>query len=146
MKTTQKRKSCKALSILMVLQTPGVARRCSTATPSPRGWSRSPQVSLQLNMGTLYPALMRLEQRGIVRGAWGTTDTNRKARFYALDSRRPPPSRERKSERGTSMVGIIDRLLVHESDLTAAGVATCASFANGCQRLWGTMAVLDAAG
>jgi PadR family transcriptional regulator len=40
--------------------------------------------SLQLNMGTLYPALMRLEQRGLVRGNWGTTDSNRKARFYAL--------------------------------------------------------------
>ena len=40
--------------------------------------------ALQLNMGTLYPALMRLEQRGLLRGAWGTTDTNRKARFYSL--------------------------------------------------------------
>jgi transcriptional regulator len=42
------------------------------------------QGALQLNMGTLYPALMRLEQRGLLRGTWGTTDTNRKARFYAL--------------------------------------------------------------
>ena len=40
--------------------------------------------ALQLNMGTLYPALMRLEQRGLIRGAWGTTDNNRRARFYAL--------------------------------------------------------------
>jgi transcriptional regulator len=40
--------------------------------------------ALQVNMGTLYPALMRLEQRGLVRGAWGTTDNNRKARFYSL--------------------------------------------------------------
>ena len=40
--------------------------------------------ALQLNMGTLYPALMRLEQRGLLKGAWGTTDTNRKARFYSL--------------------------------------------------------------
>src|SRR5919106_4087088 len=49
--------------------------------------SRLEQVSngaLQLNMGTLYPALMRLEQRGLLRGKWGTTDSNRKARFYAL--------------------------------------------------------------
>jgi transcriptional regulator len=49
--------------------------------------ARLEQVSggaLQLNMGTLYPALMRLEQRGLLRGKWGTTDTNRKARFYAL--------------------------------------------------------------
>jgi transcriptional regulator len=40
--------------------------------------------ALQLNMGTLYPALMRLEQRGLLRGAWGTTDSNRRARFYAI--------------------------------------------------------------
>jgi transcriptional regulator len=49
--------------------------------------ARLEQVSngaLQLNMGTLYPALMRLEQRGLLRGSWGTTDSNRKARFYAL--------------------------------------------------------------
>ena len=49
--------------------------------------ARLEQVSggaLQLNMGTLYPALMRLEQRGLLRGTWGTTDSNRKARFYGL--------------------------------------------------------------
>jgi PadR family transcriptional regulator PadR len=40
--------------------------------------------SLRLNMGTLYPGLMRLEQRGLVRGSWGVTDNNRKARFYAI--------------------------------------------------------------
>src|SRR5215510_11563244 len=40
--------------------------------------------ALQLNMGTLYPALMRLEQRALIRGAWGTTDNNRRARFYTL--------------------------------------------------------------
>ena len=40
--------------------------------------------SLQVNMGTLYPSLMRLEQRGFVRGTWGTTENNRRARFYGL--------------------------------------------------------------
>jgi len=51
--------------------------------------ARLEQVSsgaLQLNMGTLYPALMRLEQRGLLRGNWGTTETNRKARFYSVTS------------------------------------------------------------
>ena len=38
----------------------------------------------QINMGTLYPGLMRLEQRGLVRASWGVTDTNRKARFYSI--------------------------------------------------------------
>ena len=49
--------------------------------------ARIEQVSgdrVQLNMGTLYPGLMRLEQRGFVRGTWGMTESNRKARFYAL--------------------------------------------------------------
>src|ERR687891_2225406 len=51
--------------------------------------ARLEQVSsgaLQLNMGTLYPALMRLEQRGLLRGKWRTTETNRKAGFYAVTS------------------------------------------------------------
>jgi transcriptional regulator len=49
--------------------------------------ARLEQVSngaLRLNMGTLYPGLMRLEQRGLVRATWSVTDTNRKARFYAI--------------------------------------------------------------
>ena len=68
---------------LMVLQT--------VATLGPlHGYAiaaRLEQVSggaLQLNMGTLYPGLMRLEQRGLLRATWGVTDTNRKARFYAM--------------------------------------------------------------
>jgi PadR family transcriptional regulator PadR len=49
--------------------------------------ARLEQVSsgaVQLNMGTLYPALMRLEQRGFVRGEWDVTENNRKARFYSI--------------------------------------------------------------
>jgi transcriptional regulator len=68
---------------LMVLQT--------VATLGPlHGYAiaaRLEQVSggtLRLNMGTLYPGLMRLEQRGLVRAAWGITDNNRRARFYAI--------------------------------------------------------------
>ena len=48
---------------------------------------RMPQVSedmLQLNQGTLYPALVRLEQRGWIRSKWGVSDNNRRARFYSL--------------------------------------------------------------
>jgi len=40
--------------------------------------------SIRLNMGTLYPSLMRLEQRGLIRGSWSTTENNRRARYYAL--------------------------------------------------------------
>jgi PadR family transcriptional regulator PadR len=68
---------------LMVLQT------LATLGPS-HGYAiaaRLEQVSaggIRLNMGTLYPGLMRLEQRGYVRGVWGVTDNNRKARFYQI--------------------------------------------------------------
>jgi transcriptional regulator len=75
--------------------------------------ARLEQVSggaLQLNMGTLYPALMRLEQRGLVLGNWGTTETNRKARFYALTSagRRQLAKEKQAWDR---MVGIIHTLV-----------------------------------
>jgi len=39
---------------------------------------------LTLNYGTLYPTLLKLEQEGYVAGAWGVSETNRKARFYTL--------------------------------------------------------------
>src|SRR5687767_9864114 len=39
---------------------------------------------LSLNQGTLYPALLRLEQRGWISSSWGTSENNRKAKFYAL--------------------------------------------------------------
>jgi PadR family transcriptional regulator PadR len=68
---------------LMILQT--------VATLGPlHGYAiaaRLEQVSrgaLQLNMGTLYPGLMRLEQRAFVRARWGVTENNRKARFYEI--------------------------------------------------------------
>ncbi len=54
------------------------------------GWGiakRIEQVSddlLQLNYGTLYPALMKLEQRGWITSEWGVSENNRRARFYSL--------------------------------------------------------------
>ena len=54
------------------------------------GWGiarRIQQVSenaLQLGQGTIYPALLRLEQRGLIAAEWGTSDQNRKARFYSI--------------------------------------------------------------
>jgi PadR family transcriptional regulator len=68
---------------LMILQT------VATLGPS-HGYTiaaRLEQVSngaLQVNMGTLYPGLMRLEQRGLLRATSGVTENNRKARYYAL--------------------------------------------------------------
>src|SRR5215471_16156505 len=40
--------------------------------------------ALDLNQGTLYPALLRLEQRGWITSKWGVSDANRKAKFYEL--------------------------------------------------------------
>ena len=39
---------------------------------------------LQVNQGSLYPALYRLERRGWIRAAWGDSENNRRARFYSL--------------------------------------------------------------
>jgi len=62
--------------------------------------------SLQLNMGTLYPGLMRLEQRGLVRARWGVTGNNRKARFYAITTagRRQLATEKTEWDRMTSII------------------------------------------
>jgi PadR family transcriptional regulator, regulatory protein PadR len=78
--------------------------------------ARLEQVSngaLQLNMGTLYPGLLRLEQRGLVRAAWGVTDTNRKARFYSITA---AGRRQRAAERAEwdRMTSIMHALLNDE--------------------------------
>jgi transcriptional regulator len=39
---------------------------------------------LSLNQGTIYPALLRLEQRGWIKAEWGTSESNRRAKFYSL--------------------------------------------------------------
>ena len=41
---------------------------------------------LQLNQGTLYPALLRMEQEGWIASKWGTSENNRRARFYAISA------------------------------------------------------------
>jgi PadR family transcriptional regulator PadR len=63
----------------------------------------------QLNMGTLYPGLMRLEQRGLVRARWGVTDTNRKARFYTITAagRRQLAAEKAEWDRITSMMHVL---------------------------------------
>jgi transcriptional regulator len=40
--------------------------------------------ALTLQQGTIYPALLRLEQKGWIKGDWGTSERNRRARFYAI--------------------------------------------------------------
>ncbi len=54
------------------------------------GWGISQRVQqisdgvLEVNQGSLYPALQRLEKAGLIRSDWSTTDNNRRARYYAL--------------------------------------------------------------
>ena len=54
------------------------------------GWGISQRVQqlsegvLEVNQGSLYPALQRLEKAGLVTSEWGTTDNNRQARYYRL--------------------------------------------------------------
>ena len=65
---------------------------------------------LQLNQGTLYPALLRLQQRGWIKSEWGTSENNRKARFYDLTAagRRQLTVEARNWER---ISGVMTRLL-----------------------------------
>jgi PadR family transcriptional regulator PadR len=65
---------------------------------------------LKLNQGTLYPALLRLEQRGWITSKWGVSDNNRKAKFYSLTKR----GRQQLAEEAASwerMAAVIARLL-----------------------------------
>jgi len=70
--------------------------------------------SLALNQGTIYPALLRLEQKGWIASEWGTSENNRRARFYAIT---PAGRRELAAERTSweRMVGIMQALLDTES-------------------------------
>jgi PadR family transcriptional regulator PadR len=69
-----------ALMVLKTLQTVGpqhgygIARRVEQTSGN----------LLSLNYGTLYPALLKLEQEGAIASEWGLSDTNRKAKFYRL--------------------------------------------------------------
>jgi transcriptional regulator len=66
--------------------------------------------SLNLNQGTLYPALVRLEQQGWIRGAWGRTESNREAKYYSIT----PSGRKalaKEAERWRRLAGFVERLL-----------------------------------
>lgn len=65
---------------------------------------------LQLNQGTLYPALLRLEQRGWISSKWGVSRNNRKARFYSL-TRSGRKQLEREAEGWSRMSAMINRVL-----------------------------------
>jgi PadR family transcriptional regulator PadR len=74
--------------------------------------ARIEQVSsgaIQLNMGTLYPGLQRLEQQGFVRARWDRTENNRRARFYSITAAGRRRLDAEKAE-WTRMAGIIQAM------------------------------------
>ena len=64
----------RTLDVLGPLHGYGIARRIEETSAN----------RLSLNYGTLYPALLKLEQEGFVKTHWGQSENNRKAKFYAL--------------------------------------------------------------
>jgi PadR family transcriptional regulator PadR len=69
---------------------------------------------LLLNQGTLYPALVRLEQKGWIKGTWRKTENNRDAKYYAL-TRSGTRALGQQTERWRRLAGLVDKLLVSES-------------------------------
>ena len=65
---------------------------------------------LQLNQGTLYPALLRLQQRGWIVSKWGPSENNRKARFYSL-TRAGQKQLKEEAESWGRMSTVINRVL-----------------------------------
>jgi transcriptional regulator len=64
----------KTLDTMSPLHGYGIARRIEQVA----------QGSLALNQGTIYPALLRLEQKGWIKSEWGSSENNRRARFYSI--------------------------------------------------------------
>ncbi|HUB28865.1 MAG TPA: PadR family transcriptional regulator [Terracidiphilus sp.] len=98
------------LMILRTLATLGPRHAYAIAT-------RLEQVSdelLKVNQGTLYPALVRLEQNGWIKGSWGKTETNREAKYYSV-TRLGLKAMEDETQRWRQITGVMDRLLAEES-------------------------------
>ena len=78
--------------------------------------SRLKQVSgesLDLNQGTLYPALVRLEQQGWIKGTWAKTENNRDAKFYVI-TKAGRKALDKETERWRRMAGLVEKLLQGE--------------------------------
>ncbi len=94
------------LIVLRTLETMGPQHAYAIAT-------RLEQISenlLHLNQGTLYPALVRLEQQGRIKGAWGKTESNREAKFYAITKAGQKALAE-ETRRWRLMSGLVEKLL-----------------------------------
>ena len=90
----------KTLEVLGPLHGYGVARRIEETSGN----------RLRLNYGTLYPALLKLEQEGYVKSSWGVSDNNRKAKFYQL-TRRGRKQVEREAREWNETTAILAKFL-----------------------------------
>jgi transcriptional regulator len=66
-----------------------------------------------LNQGTLYVALVRLEQKGWIKGSWQRTESNREAKYYAI-TRSGLRALEKQTDRWRRLAGLVDKLLLEE--------------------------------
>jgi len=94
----------KTLDAMSPLHGYGIARRIEQVA---RG-------SLALNQGTIYPALLRLEQKGWITSAWGTSENNRRARFYSI-TRSGKKQLAAEAENWARTVAMLSRLLEGKS-------------------------------
>ena len=65
---------------------------------------------LMLNQGTLYPALVRLERKGWIKGSWQRTETHRDAKYYAI-TKAGTPRAAGQTERWRRLSGLVDKLI-----------------------------------
>ena len=70
-----------------------------------------PDHPLTLNQGTLYPALVRLEQKAWIKGTWQKTDNNRDAKFYSI-TRAGERALAKQAERWRRLAGLVNKLLL----------------------------------
>ena len=71
--------------------------------------------ALRLNQGTLYPALVRLEQKGWIKGAWQTTENGREAKYYAV-TRAGTRALAEQAAWWERSAGLVNRLLAGEAE------------------------------
>ena len=69
--------------------------------------------SLNLNQGTIYPALVRLEQHGWTRSSWSKTENNREAKYYTI-TKAGRKALEDETARWRQMASIVEKLLTEE--------------------------------
>ena len=94
----------KSLDTMGAMHGYGIARRIEQVSDN----------TLSVNYGTIYPALLKLEQEGYIRSEWGVSDNNRKAKYYKL-TRAGYKQLEREADEWARTTGILARFLIRES-------------------------------